>query len=451
MTAPFAAFLIFFQGDVLKDVRQAHARLATAAVSVSVETQTANGTNFSHYSIWTAGKNKFRIDFTPIVSLPFAPATILVIADGRTVQAYDAVSNRVVRSSYSAKLSPTANAATVMGETDPLMAVYLEPAAGLQGFLSQFGKLESVRKKVEDGTNVFTANFGRGMGSLALTADARTNLLRRVQVSGTGGSANWSISPSAIPVPQALAFEIPANADVVASLRSPPSKMTFGTADAQTVVKQSKSAYDNLRSVSFRVEDFVFQGGSESRRLAEGWWQREGSYKFAEQASSPKRRHAAMFRNNTLAIWTAGSKRVLKQKANAKEARKILDKMRIPLEPLLTALIYQRRFWRQFETMDTAASLLPQEQLVGGKKCKVLWLATADGWDLRIFVRVQDGLIARIERKNRAFGETALYTYTSVNEPMPAKVWKLVIPASTPSDRRQSASYNLWRSASRLN
>lgn len=406
-----AAFVLVSQtpAALLAQIESAHSKLTNAAVKISVQAEYS-------YRLWT-GPKSFRIDFRPTAPIPFEPHVVTIVSDGSTISAYDQVTNLVVRKDYSASLSRVQNLARVFGQTDILMGVFLEPKHGLEDLIRGLGSPSF--QKVENEDDVLKSQ------AITLVADKRSHLLKRVVLSSGAQSAEWIISPAEISAQSALSYRVPDGAREVSNLKDKPSTIAYDSPETKQIVERSKKSYSALSSLAFTSQAFIFSGGSESKRQTECWWVRGGNFRYKITNERPAQAISVLYTKNTLIAWDRHKNQLLKDAVPRNRIFSAIDKLRAPIEPLVLALLKSQDYWKQFETSDAKARLLPEKTKISGQDCRAVEMQFSGGWSATIHVRESDGLIARIDRSGAGgFSETVLYQYSVINGPIAASVWK---------------------------
>lgn len=401
------------------EVRHAHQALAGVVISTMVS---GKGLPPLEWKLFFANAERFRLDIGRSGSVER-----IVLVDAGRVTAYEPATNQYVVKRVSGRMVD--GLAAILGSIDPLLEVYIEPASGLLSFLSGFGPLQFERVPGE--ASVFRASPQEGY-MVQIEVSREDNLLRRLSlVSPEGPQAEWRVVVERADLEEPLRFVPPEGAQRVEAFGVVAEPPTFGEG-ARKVVQRSKETYSSVKTLMYSSRTYQFFDGQQRTMQSNGWWEKDGKFRFGVSADKPSRSFAVLYDQGLLVGWDRVERRLYRGAASREDAFERIRRTVTAIEPLMIALLSGSDPWRSLASSGAKVSLRGEAAKLGGKEHDVLDIEQSDGWRAVVYVR-RDGLITRIERSRRVedkttFAETVLYEYQIVGDPIPSTAWDIGAP-----------------------
>ncbi|MEW5883889.1 MAG: hypothetical protein AB1725_06670 [Armatimonadota bacterium] len=401
------------------EVRQAHQALAQVVVGAKVS---GKGLGTLEWKLFFQNAERFRLDIGPADA-----AERIVVVDGARVTAYERATNQYVVKRVSGRMFDGLTA--ILGSLDPLLEVYLDPASGLVSFLSGCGPLQFSR--ASGGSPVYRASPDEGYAVEIEVGDSDHLLRRLTLVSPEGEVAEWRVAVQTGDLQGPLGFEPPEGAQRVEMFGVVGDPPTF-EGGALAVVQRSKEKYLKVPTLMYSSRTYQFTEGEQRTLKSNGWWERDGRFRFGVTLDSPARSFAVLYDEGLLLGWDRVARRVYRGAVLREEAFDRIRRTVTVMEGLMAALLSGADPWRALASSGATVSLRGESAILGGERHDVLDIEQADGWFAVVYVR-GDGLISRVERSRRVeesttFAETVLYDYFIVGEPIPSSAWDIGAP-----------------------
>lgn len=315
-----------------------------------------------------------------------------------------------------------------IGGLDPALEIFLDPATGLLSFLSGFGSLEFQEEGGE-----FVASPAEGY-AVRLKTDPSTRLVSSLVVQDPDGVvARWTFQVTKGLAAGEPSFRVPEGAvrvEVFGDLGEPP----VYDDRSRAIVSDSTQKYAQLKSLMYSARGYAFSDGEQITLQLNGWWEREGRFRFGVTVNKPTLSVAVLYKDGILSGWDRERSVLLKSTVPREDVLGKLVSIGAVREPLMRSLLTGGAPWKTLAGPGATVRYREGDAVFGGEKQHVLDIEQKDGWRATVYVRAKDNLITRIERTQTVegkilFAETLLYEYFLVDREIKSSAWDLGAPA----------------------